>query len=331
MSFYLHGLGHFHPENEITNQFLTDLDIGTNAQWIEERTGILTRRTVLSLDYIKETLNRDLTKAAEASMYTHADTGRFATEMALERAGLEAGDIGLVIAGGCNPEFMSPADACTIASSLGMEVPAFDMNSACTSFHVALYTLSMMRPEALPEFVLVVTPETVTASVDYSDRAGAVLWGDGTTAAIVSTKVPSRIRITGNRLESKPSGFDKVTIGHFDHFEQEGRTVQMFAIKKTVKVLRELQREYTAPGRTLHFVGHQANLKMLQAVCRQCEIPDELHHYTVADFGNTGAAGAPGVVSMRWDEWRDGDDVAVVGVGSGLTWSGHVYRFGTAQ
>jgi 3-oxoacyl-[acyl-carrier-protein] synthase-3 len=47
MTMYLHGLGHFHPENEITNQFLTDLDIGTNAQWIVERTGILSRRTVL--------------------------------------------------------------------------------------------------------------------------------------------------------------------------------------------------------------------------------------------------------------------------------------------
>ncbi len=37
MSLYLHGLGHFHPENQITNQFLTDLDIGTNQEWIEER------------------------------------------------------------------------------------------------------------------------------------------------------------------------------------------------------------------------------------------------------------------------------------------------------
>ena len=328
MTMYLHGLGHFHPENEITNQFLTDLDIGTNAEWIEERTGILSRRTVMSLDYIKETRNRDLTLVPDARMYSHADTGKRASEMALKRAGLEAADIGMVIAGGCNPEYLSPADACTIAATLGMEVPAFDMNSACTSYHVALYTLSMMHPEALPDFVLVVTPETVTTTVDYSDRAAAVLWGDGTTAAVISTKVPSRVRITGNTLESSPAGFDKVTIGHNDHFVQEGRTVQMFAIKKTTRVLRALQKEYTEPGRALHFVGHQANFNMLQAVCRQCDIPDDRHHHSVVNFGNTGAAGAPGVMSMRWDEWKDGDDVAVVGVGSGLTWSGHVYRFG---
>ena len=185
-----------------------------------------------------------------------------------------------------------------------MEVPSFDINSACTSFHSGMYMLSMMRPEALPEFVLLVTPETVTTSVDYSDRSAAVLWGDGTTAAIVSTKVPSRIEIIGNSLESSPAGYDKVTIAHNDHFTQEGRTVQMFAIKKTIRVLKALQKEYEQPGRTLHFVGHQANLTMLQAVCRHCEIPDERHHHNVVNYGNTGAAGSPGVVSMRWDEWR---------------------------
>ena len=86
MSLYLHGLGHFHPESEITNEFLADLDIGTNDQWIMERVGIRARRTVLPLDYIRETRNVDPGGAVEAAMYTHADTGGRAAEMALERA-----------------------------------------------------------------------------------------------------------------------------------------------------------------------------------------------------------------------------------------------------
>lgn len=330
MSLYLHGLGHFHPENEITNQFLTDLDIGTNHEWIEERVGIRSRRTVLPLDYIKETRNVDHTHALEAALYSHADTGKHAAEMALRRAGIAASDIGMVIAGGCYPENMSPADACEIAAGLGIESPSFDMNSACTSYHVALHMLSMMRPEALPEFILIVTPESLTTAVNYTDRSGAVLWGDGTTAAVVSTKVPSRIEILGNSLDSSPAGWDKVVVPHFGHFWQEGRTVQMFAIKKTVRILKRLQKEFETADRTLHFVGHQANLVMLQAVCGRCEIDEERHHHNVIDYGNTGAAGAPSVVSMRWDEWGDTDDVAVVGVGSGLTWSGHVLRFGAA-
>lgn len=330
MSLYLHGLGHFHPENEITNQFLTDLDIGTNEEWIDERVGISSRRTVLPLDYIRETHNTDLTAAFEAAEYDHADTGRIAGEMALARAGIGPEDVGMVIAGSSCPDYMSPADACMIAERLGIEAAAFDMNSACTSFHVALYMLANMRPEAVPEHVLVVTPESLTTTVDYSDRSAAVLWGDGTTAAVVSTKIPSNIEVLGNVLESSPAGADKVVVPHFGHFGQEGRTVQMFAIKKTIRVLKQLRNAYARDDRDFHFIGHQANLRMLETVCRQADIDDAHHHFNVIDYGNTGAAGSPGVVSMRWDEWRDGDDVAIVGVGSGLTWSGYILRFGEA-
>jgi 3-oxoacyl-[acyl-carrier-protein] synthase-3 len=328
MSLYLHGLGHFHADSVVTNQFLTDLDIGTNEEWIMERVGIKTRRTVLPLDYIRETRNANPAGAGEAAMYTHAETGSKAAAIAMERAGVTKDDIGMVIAGSSKPEWSSPAEACMIAQAMEIEAPAFDMNSACTSMWVALYTLSMMRPEAVPEYVLLVTPESITTAVDYSDRSASVLWGDCTTAAVVSTKVPSRIEMLNNTLASSPAGADKVVVPLFGHFSQEGRTVQMFAIKKTVRLLRKIQTEFPGEGRSLHFIGHQANARMLETVCSQCGIEDEFHHSNVADYGNTGAAGAPSVVSMNWDRWADGDDVAIIGVGSGLSWSSYVLRVG---
>ncbi|MGB5660071.1 MAG: ketoacyl-ACP synthase III, partial [Thermoanaerobaculia bacterium] len=188
MSLFLHGLGHFHSEVEITNRFLEELDIGTSHDWIEERVGIDTRRTVMPLDYIRDTRNSDPSMALEAALYSHADTGKKAAEMALQRAGVDKDQIGLVIAGSSRPEMSSPADACAIADALDLEVPAFDINSACTSMWAALYMLSMMRPEALPELILLVTPESLTTTVDYSDRSASVLWGDGTTAAVLSTR-----------------------------------------------------------------------------------------------------------------------------------------------
>ena len=145
MSLFLHGLGHFHSEVEITNLFLEELDIGTNQQWIHERVGIETRRTVMPLDYIRDTHNSDPSMALEATLYSHADTGKRAAEMALARAGIEKDQIGLVIAGSSRPEMSSPADACAIAEALELEVPSFDINSACTSMWAALYMLSMMR------------------------------------------------------------------------------------------------------------------------------------------------------------------------------------------
>jgi 3-oxoacyl-[acyl-carrier-protein] synthase-3 len=250
--------------------------------------------------------------------------------MAIARAGIDRSEIGMVISGSCAPDMATPADACTIAAALGLEVPCFDVNSACTSFHVAMNLLSLMDPAKMPRFVLSVVPEGLTRSVDYTDRSAAVLWGDGTAAAVLSTTVPGRAEILGNTLASSPAGHDKVTIPRTGHFSQEGRTVQMFAIKKTVRLYQALRDRYTQEGRRLHFVGHQANLGMLQKVCEVCEIPDDRHHSNVRDFGNTAGAGSPTVLSQRWDEWTGEDDVAVAGVGAGLTWSSFLVRFAGA-
>ena len=71
----LHGLGHAHPENEIDNKFLESLDIGTSDEWIMERVGIRSRRTAMSLDYIRETKNEDPRGAIEASYISNAQLG----------------------------------------------------------------------------------------------------------------------------------------------------------------------------------------------------------------------------------------------------------------
>src|SRR5258708_39012480 len=115
VSVFLHGLGHFHPENEITNAFLESLDIGTTDPWIMERVGIRSRRTTLPLDYIRTTRNRDPRAAQEATLYTHAEAGRRAAEMALARAGMTAAHVGLVVAGYSAMDTATPAEACDIA------------------------------------------------------------------------------------------------------------------------------------------------------------------------------------------------------------------------
>ncbi len=328
MSLFVHGLGHFHPDNVITNRFLEELDIGTNDAWILERVGIRERRTVLPLDYIRDTRNRDMRAAGEAAVWSNAETGRRAAEMAIARAGIDRREIGLVVSGSSAPDMLTPAEACTVAAALGLEVPCFDVNSACTSFHVAMNLLASMDPAKLPRFVLSVVPEGVTRTVDYSDRASAVLWGDGAAAAVLSTRERGRAEVLSTALESSPAGHDKVTIPRAGHFLQEGRTVQTFAIKKTAAGYRRLREAHAEEGRRLHFVGHQANLMMLHKVCEMCEVPPERHHHNVELRGNTAGAGAPSVLSERWDEWTDADDVAVAGVGAGLTWSSFLLRFG---
>lgn len=324
---FLHGVGHYHPENEITNRFLEELDIGTTDAWILERVGIRSRRTVLPLDYLRDTRNRDVRAAAEAAVCDTAELGKRAALRALERAGIGPADIGMVFSGGCASDITCPAEAAEIAGRLGIEAPAIDVASACTSFLAQLRVLSMMRPEALPPYVLLVAQEALTRCVDYTDRATAVLFGDAAAAAVVSTREPGRARLLHAALESDPSASEKVQIRRSGYFQQDGRAVQMFAIKKTLAEWRRLGEARDDDERPLHLVGHQANLRVLQTTCDRAGIDPLRHHSNVELFGNTGAPSALSVVSQEWEKWTAEDDVALVGVGAGLTWGSCLLRF----
>jgi 3-oxoacyl-[acyl-carrier-protein] synthase-3 len=319
---YVHGVGHFHPPNVIDNAFLDALDIGSDEGWIMERVGIRSRRTILSLDYIRATKNSQPLDSSAASLFTNAQTGAKAATMAMERAGVTPSQIGLVIAGGCSPQYLIPAEACLIAEELGIMAPAFDINSACSSFAAQLHHLRNLHTEATPDYILVVNSENNTRTIDYSDRRNAVLWGDASTAAIVSRKKPARLRVNFSMLESDPTGCRTVKIEAGRHFSQNGSAVQTFAIRKSLATVQQLRSHVRGPQEQIYFIGHQANLLMLENVIQRAEIQPERHLFNVDEYGNCGAAGAPSVLSMNWDKFKTGDEIAIVVVGSGLTWGG---------
>jgi 3-oxoacyl-[acyl-carrier-protein] synthase III len=325
----LHAFGHFHPETVISNAFLERLGIDTNDTWIVERVGIKTRHTVLPLDYIEQTKNRDPRAALEAATMTNAQTGAAAARLALVRSGLTAKDIGMVVAGSCSPDECIPAEANRIAAELGVDAPALDIGSACSSFCSQLYFLEAMRPEKLPDFVLVVNPDNSTRVVDYSDRSGCVLWGDASSAAIVSPRVPGSWRISHTYLKGDPVGADKVVVPRFGHFRQHGAEVQKFAVRRATETFEALRESFVASGgrgTDVRFIGHQANLRMLEAVAKRIEVSVPNHFYNVDRRGNCGAAGAPSVFSEQWGQPELGDVIAMCVVGSGLTWSGALFE-----
>jgi 3-oxoacyl-[acyl-carrier-protein] synthase III len=316
---YLHGMGHFHPENVITNRFLEELGIGTDEAWILERVGIRERRTVLALDYIRKTKNRDPRAAHEASLYRNAETAAAAAKMAIARAGLVPDDIGLVISGCCAPEHTTPVEAATVAAELGIDAPCLDVNSACTTFGMQIDLIDRMAADRLPPFVLAVQPDNFTRSIDFSDRSSAVLFGDGSTAAVLSATIKARAAFVKSSCGTNAKAWQKVTIRHTGHFCQDGHAVQGFAIRRMTESVRSL-RSVPETGGRFRFIGHQANLGALRTVCERGGIANEEHWSNVERFGNTGAAGGSSVLSEHWDELRPGDRVAVCLVGAGLTW-----------
>lgn len=319
---YLHALGHFHPETVLDNHFLTSLDIGVDEKWIEDRVGIFERHTTLPLDYLRETRNQDPRAAAEAAHTTPTQMSVKATEMALKRAGIEASQLGMIVSGGCSPEMQIPADSSRIANSLGIAATCFDLQSACSSFASQIHVLNQMRPEALPDYVLVVNSETFTRSIDYSDRRQAVLFGDGASAAIVSSRVPSSSVISETSFGCDPAGQHQITIPTGGHFAQEGHAVQVFAIRTTTDVVKKLQGSVPPDeNRRQVFIGHQANLRMLENVCKRIHVALADHYANISYFGNCGAAGAPSVLSQHWEDLRN-CVINLAVVGSGLAWGG---------
>lgn len=324
---YFHGFGHFHPENVIDNAFLESLDIGTTDKWIVDRVGIKNRRTVLPLDYIRTTKNKDLRGAQEARMYTNAECGKRAALMACERAGIKPSDIGFVFGGSSSPDTCIPGESFEVAKALGIEVPCVDIATACTTFGAHAYFAARMG-DSLPEYVLFVVPENTTRVTDFSDRSSAILFGDSTAAAIVSTKVKSRARVRSTTFGGSPAGAHEVLIERLGHFKQNGAAVQKFAIKRMTELLKGIQDSLTPEERErMIYVGHQANLTMLESVVRRCEIPEAKHFHNIIDHGNQAAAGAPTVTSMRWNEFKPGDIAAMVVVGSGLSWASLAIEF----
>lgn len=317
---YLHGIGHFHPEAVIDNRFLVDLDIGTDEEWILQRVGIRERRTVLDLEYIRTTRNADARAAAEASVYSNAQTGARAARMALSRAKLQPADIGMIIAGGCSPQYQIPADACAVAAELGIEnALSFDINSACSSFAVQMWFVLNLALETSPDFILIVNPENNTRVIDYNDRSTAVLWGDASTAAVVSLRVPSPVSISCAKPGSDPAKWQTIRTPNGGHFTQEGQTVQAFAIRKMSSLLEALRNPSDSPE-DVYFIGHQANKLALESVRKRLDVPGPNHLFNVDCFGNCGAAGAPSVLSQNWERFVSGNSILMAMVGSGLTW-----------
>ena len=170
----------------------------------------------------------------------------------------------------------------------------------------------------------------MTRDVDYTrPRVGRAVGRRRAPRPSSRRAVPGRARVLGTTLASRPAGADKVVVPRTGHFRRRAARCRPSRSRRPPRCYERARGEHARDGRTLHFVGHQANLRMLEAVCRRCDIAAERHHSNVEWFGNTAARRrAVGDLACAGTSGRPSDDVAVVGVGAGLTWSSYLLRFG---
>jgi 3-oxoacyl-[acyl-carrier-protein] synthase III len=332
------GWGHALPVHRVTNDDLAQ-NLDTSDEWIVDRTGIRERR---------------VSGAGEST----APLAVSASRAALDRAGLGAADVDIVVVATSTPERLIPATAAIVAAELGITAGAFDLNAACAGFVYGLTTTAALIGQGLAHTALVVGADTLTRFTDPDDRATAVLFGDAAAALVLGgTGTSARAGATGPGpaapglvscdLVGDPGGIDLLvvpaggsarpasaaTVAAREHYLQmDGREVFRRAVRAVAaSVDRTLARAGCKPDDVAWFVPHQANARIVDAVLPRVGIPPERTVSNVDRFGNTSAASIPLALAEEADGERlaAGDLVLVSGFGAGLTVGTALWRWET--
>jgi len=324
---YILGMGHCHPTNVITNQFLKDLDIGSDPDWIVAKIGIRERRSVLPLDYIVETKNADPRKAEAVMEHTAADMGVIAAQRALENAGIKPEQVGLILTNSSVPTQTLPPMGMEIAERLELgHKKVYDATSACPAFALHLHHLFAFEQDNLPEYILCIATAAVSQRVDYTNRSDSAIWGDGAAAYVVSPRQKGKVEILSTVFEADPSRCHAVVVDTYGHFHQDGRAVRDFSVRQTVRLIKRIEKEFDIDWSNDLFIGHQANGTMLEQIRNNRKIPNENHLSNVEFIGNQAGAGAPAVMSTNWDALGADRHAVVAVVGAGLSWGSVLFR-----
>ena len=303
--------------------------VETSDEWIEKRTGIKERR---------------IASAEEAT----SDLGVKAAEKAIERAGIAKEEIDLIICATLSPDYLCmPSTACVIAGKLGInDVMAFDISAACSGF---VYMLSMAKAfieSGAKKNILLIGAEKISSVVDYTDRGTCILFGDGAGAAIIGATEDKNEAILDIHASSDGRYGDLlITPGcgskfpcsqetldnKLNYIKMQGNEVYKVAVKTlTNDVIDILEKNNITASQVDHFIPHQANFRIIEAVRAKLDFPIEKTVLTVAKYGNTSAASIPMAMNDAYEEGRikKGDLMLLDTFGGGFTWASGLVRFG---
>ena len=317
------GTGAFAPANVVRNEDLSEL--GHDAEWIFQRTGIHERRHALS-----DAVTSDL--AFNAAI------------QCLDEADVSIGDVDLIVVGTVTPDRPMPSAACILQQKLGSNAPAFDLNAACSGFIYALATGAQFVKTGHSERVLVVGADLMSRIVNPADKRTYPLFGDGAGAVLLGPGSDEQgllsymlgadgegagvLCIPAGGTEEPASAAALEAGRQFMHMD--GRAVFKWAIRTVSDALRE----------TLHHAGksiqdvdalvlHQANIRIIDAVIDELGIDPVKAIVNVDQYGNTSAGSIPLALAeaRRQDRISRGDLVLMCGFGAGLTWGTALLRW----
>lgn len=312
------GTGSYVPENIISNDGMAQL-VDTSDEWISTRTGIRERRI--------------------STGETTSDLAYKAALQALKSSGKDASEIDLIICATISPDSFMPSVSCIVQDRLGAKkAAAFDLTAACTGMIYGIATASAFIESGMYQTVLVIGAETLSKTLDWTDRSTCVLFGDGASALVLTVSENKRGIISailasdGSKqsylcLPALPmtNPYMKSETEHIvsrSYITMKGQEVFKFAVRSIVDHIQTLLNNAGLTEEDIKYIiAHQANYRILEHASKSSGIPLEKFYMNIDRYANTSAA----TIGLAMDEMvqknllKPGDKLLLIGFGGGMT------------
>ncbi len=316
------GCGAYLPEKIVTNADLAK-QMDTSDEWIQQRTGIRQRHI-----------------AADGEFTSHLATR--AAQRALDRAGMKAADLDLIVLATATPDETFPATATRVQAALGMtRGSAFDVQAVCAGFIYALSVADSMIKSGIASSALVIGAETFSRILDWNDRGTCVLFGDGAGAVVLRGEAEEGTTqdrgVLAHALHSDGRQHDILYVDGGPSstrttglLRMEGKEVFKHAVVNMAAVVGEVLEKAGLTAKDIDWlVPHQANKRIIDGTGRKLGLPPERVVVTVDKHANTSAASIPLALETAVSDGRikRGDLLLLEGIGGGLAWGASLVRW----
>ncbi len=319
------GVGSYVPARILSNAELEKM-VETSDEWITTRTGIKERRIAAKNEFT-------------------SDLGAQAARRAMERAGVTAEQIELIVVATITPDMPFPSTACLVQEKIGAHRAAgFDLEAACAGFIYGLEIAQQFIMSRTYDTVLVVGAEKLSSIIDWKDRNTCVLFGDGAGAAILQNRSQAHGLLTavmgadGRKADllfmagggSRCPASAESVAARMHYLRMEGKETFKSAVQAMQTAAQEaLRRCEIDITRIKCIIPHQANRRIVDAVGERLGAKPEQLFVNLDKYGNTSAAS----VAIALDEAvasgriQRGDLILMVVFGAGLTWGAAVIEW----
>ncbi|WP_374444483.1 beta-ketoacyl-ACP synthase III [Stella sp.] len=317
------GVGSALPRERVSNDALVARGVDTSDEWIRQRTGIGGR-------YVAAPDETTVTLATAAA------------RQALERAGIGADAVDVVVLGTTTPDDTFPAAATQVQAALGMRRGfAFDVQAVCSGFVYALAMADNFLRLGQAKTALVIGAETFTRLLDWEDRTTCVLFGDGAGALVLRAEpgtgtaadrgvLTTHLHSDGRHRDALYVDGGPSTTGTVGHVRMKGQEVFRHAVNRLAEVVDEaLAAAGVSAAEIDWLVPHQANRRIIDAMGRKLGLPPEKVVVTVERHANTSAASIPLALAEAAADGRirPGHLVLIEAMGGGFTWGSSLIRW----